>query len=136
MNIRRLTALRRRTQGPKGRFLLLQATWAARKQHRKNCLQQEIADFLLAKRKAGYGKNNRLPLPGMRKVRKRPYMVSDSGQPREQEEVKSLVEGFFGNLFSSRVEDADLPMQPSTWLSPVSQLQEADRAWVSLSTWE
>eukprot|EP00969_Alexandrium_andersonii_P329702 14569490-Alexandrium_andersonii.AAC.1 len=61
-----------------------------------------------------------------------PYMLSESGsgsssssgsQPREQGEAKKAVEKFFGDLFSSEVEDDDLPMRPSTWLSPVSQLQ-------------
>eukprot|EP00969_Alexandrium_andersonii_P328245 14505399-Alexandrium_andersonii.AAC.1 len=67
-------------------------------------MQQETADFLLAKRRAGYGKNSRLPLPGTRKIRKRPYMVSegDTAKPRGQGEVKGLVEGFFEDLFSSR----------------------------------
>eukprot|EP00969_Alexandrium_andersonii_P038777 1699474-Alexandrium_andersonii.AAC.1 len=63
-------------------------------------------------------------------------MVSDSGQPRGQEEVKGLVEGFFRGLFSSEVEDAALPMQPSIWSQPVSQLGEADREWVQMCTWE
>eukprot|EP00969_Alexandrium_andersonii_P060940 2685419-Alexandrium_andersonii.AAC.1 len=65
-----------------------------------------------------YGKHSQVPLPGKSKVRKRQFMVSGSGQPRSQEEVKGLVEGFFGELISSAVEDEDLPMQPSVWLRP------------------